>query len=73
MNSNTLHVMPAGDCWAVEWANTSEAARIKNLFGTTLVPTPFMRIADGQTVANHVARLNPQYTVALHDGGAECN
>lgn len=72
MNSNTLHVIPAGDCWAVDWSNTSEAREIQNLFGTTLLPTAFMRMADGRTVASHIQRFNPHYTVALHDGGASC-
>jgi len=68
----TLHVMPAGDCWVVEWANTEKADHIRGLFGSTLVPTPFTRVANGQEVANHIARLNPDYAVALRDGGASC-
>ncbi len=72
MKTQTLHVMAAGDCWVVEWANTEKAPLIERLFGTTLVPTPFLRVVNGQHVANHIARLNPEYVVALRDGGASC-
>lgn len=69
---NTLHVMPAGDCWAVDWSKTDKAGIILNLFGTTLIPTAFTRLADPQAVATEIARRNPQYTVAVK-GGALCN
>lgn len=69
---NTIQVVPAGDCWCADWSNTNQAEQVMQLFGTTLIPTAFTRLADAQTVATHIARLNPTYTVAVI-GGGECN
>lgn len=68
---NTIHILAAGDCWCADWSNTSRADEFLGLFGTTLIPTPFNRLADVHVVKAMVARFNPGFVVeALLPGGA---
>lgn len=60
-----LRIIPAGDCWAVDWSETSQARFVARLFGTELIPTPFTRLAEAGTVQRHVQRLNPEYRVEV--------
>lgn len=71
MKPNTIHIVPAGDCWCADWSNTSRADEMIGYFGTTLIPTPFNRLADVETVKRIVQRFNPGFVVeALLPGGA---
>lgn len=72
-NRNTIHIVPAGDCWCADWSNTSRADEIEGYFGTTLIPTPFNRLADVESVKSMVARLNPGFLVeSIICGGSSC-
>ena len=61
----TLRLKKGPDAWYVDFAETEQAARIRDLFGTTVIPTPFTASADAARVISAVAKLNPGYAVVL--------
>ena len=60
---NTLRMFVAGGVWMVDWADTPEAAKVRDLFGTTQIPTPYLQAAPAHRVQADLERRNPQYTV----------
>jgi F420-dependent methylenetetrahydromethanopterin dehydrogenase len=48
----------------VTWHGT-EAARIRELFGTTTLPTAFTANADGIRVRTEIEKRNPGYVVTF--------
>ena len=55
--------------WFVDYAETQERATILNLFGTTLVVTPYTVRAEATTVCAAIQKLNPQYSVEVMADG----
>lgn len=51
--------------WVADWAGTTDADRIRGLFGTAILPTPFRAEIDGEEVRATIAGLNPGYTVQV--------
>jgi len=59
----TLVLVIVNGFWMADFIETSEAARIKQLFGSTLVPMPFTAEANREDVIANTAKKNPQYKV----------
>ena len=53
--------------WVAEFAETSEAATIRELFGTTILPMPFTVRAERDRIVAEVEALNPGCVVVVID------
>jgi hypothetical protein len=63
MKNETLRLVAGRDCWMVDYSETSEAERIRELFLTCLIPTPYGLSNHYTVVQNRIQTLNPQYDV----------
>jgi len=61
----TLYLTLINNTWHADSNETSERAYIIGLFGTAILPTPFTGEANRQDVIATIAKLNPQYNVAV--------
>ena len=62
MTSITLY--KGSSVWLAHWQG-DDAADIKRLFGTDILPTAFDATTDGEMVRGEVARLNPDRMVCI--------
>jgi hypothetical protein len=65
MDCETIYLSLIKETWHADFSETSERAHIIDLFGCTLIPTPFTMAADTQQVLNTVAARNSKYNVAV--------
>jgi len=61
--AETVIVFKHNDSWVADFAATSEAQKITNLFGSTVLPTPFFGPARAEDVIAAVQSKNPRYKV----------
>jgi hypothetical protein len=67
---NTLVILDSNGNWMVDWQHTPEAAKIRSLFNSTVLPTPFTTLVAVSEVIATVRFKNPQYkVVAAADNG----
>jgi hypothetical protein len=59
----TLVLVIVNGFWVADFIETSEAARIKQLFGSTMVPMPYTAEANREDVIAIAQKQNPQYKV----------
>lgn len=60
---DTLVIFKQHDNWAVDWRHTPEARKVEQLFGSTVIPTPFFGPTTAATVIATLRAKNPQYNV----------
>jgi len=60
----TIKLMIEDGMWVAEWCGDEEA-RVRVLFGTNVVPTPFAARSDAEMVRGEIVRLNPNCNVEL--------
>jgi len=60
---DTLLVFDTKGNWMVDWKHTPEAAKIRGLFGGTVLPTPYTTLVAVSKVISAVKQRNPQYAV----------
>ena len=65
MKHGTLVIVAGEDTWMVDFENTPEWGEIMQLFGSTLIPTPYTLNREPASVMRQIAALNPQYNVVL--------
>ncbi len=63
---NTISLYVEGGVWQAEWTGPF-AARVKELFGTAIIATPYLAVADGLRVAAEVRGRNPGVRVVVCD------
>lgn len=56
----------ANGSWIADWSNSPRHAEIKDLFGTTHIPTAFTDKAAASAVIAEISRLNPNETVTAY-------
>jgi hypothetical protein len=64
VDANTITLLRQGGMWYGNFAGP-DAVNIRNLFGTTLVPTPFQAEVNASRVYAAIQHLNPNKTVLL--------
>jgi hypothetical protein len=60
----TITLYRGADSWLAHWQG-DDAAEIKRLFGTDILPTAYTAQAAGDTVQAEISRLNPERVVRL--------
>lgn len=60
----TITLSVSNGVWVSTWTGDDEA-RIRDLFGTNVVPTPFMEAASSATVLSEIKKHNPGCDVVL--------
>ena len=63
----TLYVFVGRDAWMCDFRDAPDAAKVQDLFGTTIIPTPFTTTASFEMVKASIERnpANAGATVAV--------
>ena len=56
---------PHAGCWVVDHQDAPDAAEVRQLFGTTLIPAAFTLDANPFDVGMALARLNPGHRIVV--------
>lgn len=59
----TLVLVAIKGIWHADYVETAEAAKMRSLFGTTVLPMPFTTEAPTANVIAAAAKGNPQYKI----------
>lgn len=61
----TLHLSIVNGSWVCDFTGTKEEANIRNLFGTTMLPTPYTAKANPDAVIARIQERNPTFIIAV--------
>jgi hypothetical protein len=61
----TIRLYQAADVWMADFSGAHDAAEIRDLFGTTALPTPYSARILSSVVQDAVRRKNPGYRVLV--------
>lgn len=67
MNESKMRIVLMGDTWMCDSSQASDAHVIRDLFGTTLLPSSFRAPMPGHEVVERIQALNPEHIVWLDD------
>lgn len=60
----------AAQCWMLDASHAADAAKVRALFGTDQLPTPFTLDANPVDVAEMLSRLNPGHRIIIEQASA---